>query len=88
MVDYISLAPPMFEFLYDIPHLVVAPVIMATFCIFGVGGMLLARRFAMRRACRCTWTTSGMFTGAMFTTAILTFYGLAVALIAVSGSLG
>lgn len=71
----------MFEFLYHVPHLFVAPFIIGTLCVFGLGGMMLVRRYVM--PAMLVRVEDSEFTGAMLQ-AILIFYGLAVALIAVS----
>ena len=71
----------MLEFLYDLPHLVVAPAIIGSLCVFALGGMLVVRRWVLPHL--QVRVEDSEFTGAMLQ-AILVFYGLAVALIAVS----
>lgn len=71
----------MFEFLFDLPSLLVGPAIVGALCLFAVGGLLAVRRLVLPRL-RIRETDSE-FTGAMLQ-AVMVFYGLAVALIAVS----
>lgn len=69
------------EFLYALPHQVVAPAIIGSLCAFGLGGLLLVRRYVLPRL--EVHVEDSQFTGTMLQ-AILVFYGLAVALIAVN----
>jgi hypothetical protein len=71
----------MFEFLFDLPLVVTGPAIVGALCLFTVGGMLLVRRRVLPRL-RIHTEDSG-FSGTMMQ-AVMVFYGLAVALIAVS----
>jgi hypothetical protein len=71
----------MLELLFDLPHLVIASAIMGSLCVFGVGGLLLVHRYVLPRL--QVQVEDSEFTGSMLQ-AILVFYGLAVALIAVS----
>lgn len=66
---------------FDIPLAIAGPAIVASLCIFGVGGLLLVRRFVLPRM-RIRMEDSE-FSGSMLQ-AVMVFYGLAVALIAVS----
>jgi hypothetical protein len=71
----------MFEFLYDLPLVITGPAIIGALCLFAIGGLLLVRqrllpRLRMREG-------DAEFSGAMLQ-AVMVFYGLAVALIAVS----
>lgn len=71
----------MFDSLFDIPLLIAGPAIICAICGFAVGGLTLAQRWVL------PWLhireQDGEFTGAMLQ-AVMVFYGLAVALIAVS----
>jgi hypothetical protein len=71
----------MFESLFDLPLLIGGPVIIATLCLFAVAGLLLVRRKLLPRL--RVETGDSEFTGAMLQS-VMVFYGLAVALIAVS----
>jgi hypothetical protein len=71
----------MFESLFDIPLVIAGSVIIATLCLFSVGGLLLVRRRVLPRL-RVQGADSE-FTGAMLQS-VMVFYGLAVALIAVT----
>ena len=71
----------MFESLFDIPLWIAGLVILATLCAFAVVGLLLVRlRFLPRLRIQ---EGDSEFTGAMMQS-VLVFYGLAVALIAVT----
>ena len=71
----------MFESLFDLPLMVVGPALIAALCLFAVGGLFLVRRRLLPRL-RVNQGDSE-FTGAMLQS-VMVFYGLAVALIAVS----
>jgi cation transport regulator ChaB len=71
----------MFESIFDLPLLFVGPAIIATLCLFAIAGLLLVRRRLLPRL-RVDQRDSE-FTGAMLQS-VMVFYGLAVALIAVS----
>jgi len=71
----------MFESIFDLPLLLVGPAIIATLCLFAMAGLLLVRRLLLPRL-RVDQGDSE-FTGAMLQS-VMVFYGLAVALIAVS----
>jgi len=71
----------MFESIFDLPLLLVGPAIIATLCLFAIAGLLLVRRRLLPRL-RVDQRDSE-FTGAMLQS-VMVFYGLAVALIAVS----
>jgi FtsH-binding integral membrane protein len=71
----------MFESLFDLPLWIVGSVIIGSLSLFAVGGLLVVRRRVLPRL-RVTAEDSD-FTGAMMQS-VMVFYGLAVALIAVS----
>ncbi|HEV7396369.1 MAG TPA: hypothetical protein VGN86_07640 [Pyrinomonadaceae bacterium] len=71
----------MFESLFDIPLLISGPAIILVLCLFALTGMMVVRRRVLPRL-RVDEGNSD-FTGAMLQS-IMVFYGLAVALIAVS----
>jgi hypothetical protein len=71
----------MFESLFDLPLLLVGPAIIATLCLFAVVGLWFVRRRVLPRL--RVDASDSEFTGAMLQSVIV-FYGLAVALIAVS----
>jgi len=71
----------MFESLFDLPLLLVGTAIIATLCLFAMVGLLLVRHRLLPHL-RVNEADSE-FTGAMLQS-IMVFYGLAVALIAVS----
>lgn len=71
----------MFESVFDLPLALTGPVIILGLCAFGLGGLVLVRRQLLPRL--RVVTADSEFTGAMVQ-AIMVFYGLAVALIAVS----
>jgi hypothetical protein len=71
----------MFELLFELPLAVSGPAIIVTLSVFALGGLWIVRRCVLPR-----WrvqSEDSEFTGAMVQ-AVLVFYGLAVALIAVS----
>lgn len=71
----------MFNFLFDIPLAIAAPALILTLGLFAAGGLLLVRRFVLPRL--RIRTEDSEFSGAIVQ-AIMVFYGLAVALIAVN----
>jgi hypothetical protein len=71
----------MFESLFDIPLWIMGPTIIAALCTFAVVGLLLVRRRVLPRL--RVETGDSEFTGAMLQS-VMVFYGLAVALIAVT----
>ncbi|MDT4895937.1 MAG: hypothetical protein QOH25_1014 [Acidobacteriota bacterium] len=71
----------MFESLFDIPLRVTGPVIVGALCLFAVVGLLLVRRRVLPRL--RVEAGDSEFTGAMLQS-VMVFYGLAVALIAVT----
>src|SRR5215213_6914011 len=71
----------MFESLFDIPLWIAGSVILGVLCLFAVFGLLLVRRRVLPRL-RIDGADSE-FTGAMMQS-VMVFYGLAVALIAVT----
>lgn len=71
----------MFESLFDIPLWIAGTVIIAVLCGFAVTGLLLVRRRVLPRL--RVESGDSEFTGAMMQS-VMVFYGLAVALIAVT----
>src|SRR6267143_2260581 len=71
----------MSESFFDLPLLVAGPVIVGSLCLYGIVGLSLVRRYVLPRL--RTRDSHADFTGAMLQ-AVMVFYGLAVALIAVS----
>jgi hypothetical protein len=71
----------MFESVFDLPLLIVGIAIVATLCIFAVVGLMVVRRLVLPRL--SVQSSDSEFTGAMLQS-VMVFYGLAVALIAVS----
>ena len=71
----------MFESLFDIPLAIAGPLIIAVLCLFAFGGQLMVRRRVLPRL--RVQTADSEFTGAMLQS-VMVFYGLAVALIAVT----
>jgi len=71
----------MFERIFDLPLLVVGPAMIGTLCLFALTGLAVVRRWVLPRL--RVETSDSEFTGAMLQS-IMVFYGLAVALIAVS----
>lgn len=71
----------MFESFFDLPLAVAGPVIILSLCLFAVVGLVLVRRRLLPRL-RIV-TADSEFTGAMLQS-VMVFYGLAVALIAVT----
>jgi hypothetical protein len=71
----------MFKSFFDIPLWISGPVIIGTLCLFAVVGLLIVRRRVLPRL--RVQTGDSEFTGAMLQS-VMVFYGLAVALIAVT----
>jgi hypothetical protein len=71
----------MFDSLFDLPLLVTGPAIIGLLCLFSVVGLLVVRRHVLPRL-RIHGDDSQFSSGMM--QAVMVFYGLAVALIAVS----
>jgi hypothetical protein len=71
----------MFESLFDLPLLVTGPAIIVLLCVFAIAGLLLVRRCVLPRL--RIHIEDSEFSGAMVQS-VMVFYGLAVALIAVS----
>jgi hypothetical protein len=71
----------MLEFLFDLPLVVTGPAMLILLCLFAIGGLLLVRRRILPRL-RITVADSE-FSGTLVQS-VMVFYGLAVALIAVS----
>lgn len=71
----------MFDFLFDLPLWASALVIIGSLCLFANVGLLLVRRFVLPRL--RLHTEDSEFSGTLVQ-AVMVFYGLAVALIAVS----
>ncbi len=71
----------MLKFIFALPLAISGPALILLLCLFGIGGLLFVRRRVLPR-----WRVrleDSEFTGAMVQ-AVLVFYGLAMALIAVS----
>lgn len=71
----------MFDSIFDIPLWITGPAIIGVLCLFAVLGLLLARRVVFPRL--RVEAGDSEFTGAMLQS-VMVFYGLAVALIAVT----
>jgi hypothetical protein len=71
----------MFEFLFDLPLAITGPVIVGSLCLFAIGGLFLVRRRVPPRL--RVHVQDSEFTGALVQ-CVMVFYGLRVALIAVS----
>ena len=71
----------MLESLFDLPLLIAGPIIVGSLCLYGVIGLSIVRRYILPRL--RSQDSYSDFTGAMLQ-AVMVFYGLAVALIAVS----
>jgi len=71
----------MLDSLFDLPLAITGPAIILLLCALALGGLSLARRFVLPRL--RMRSEDAEFTGSMLQ-AIMVFYGLAVALIAVS----
>jgi hypothetical protein len=71
----------MLDSIFDIPLVITGPVIIGSLCAFAIGGLFLVRRTVLPRL--RIRVEDSEFSGSMLQ-AIMVFYGLAVALIAVS----
>jgi hypothetical protein len=71
----------MLEFLFDLPLVITGPAIVGSLSLFAIAGLFLVRRRVLPRL--RIHVEDAEFSGAMMQS-ILVFYGLAVALIAVS----
>jgi nitrate reductase gamma subunit len=71
----------MLESLFDLPLLIAGPIIVGSLCLYGVIGLSIVRRYILPRL--RSQDSYSDFAGAMLQ-AVMVFYGLAVALIAVS----
>lgn len=71
----------MLESFFDLPLWIAGPAIIGTLCLFAVAGLLVVRRKLLPRL--RVESGDSEFTGAMLQS-VMVFYGLAVALIAVS----
>jgi Protein of unknown function (DUF4239) len=71
----------MSESIFDLPLLVAGPAIVGSLCVYGIVGLWIVRRYILPRL--RSQDSNSDFTGAMLQ-AVMVFYGLAVALIAVS----
>jgi hypothetical protein len=71
------------DFLFDWPLAVTGPLIIGGLCLFGLFGLLLVRRHLLPRL--KIHIDDSQFSGSMVQ-CVMVFYGLAVALIAVSVS--
>ena len=71
----------MFEFIFDLPLLVTGPAVVGSLWLFAVGGLLLVRRRVLPRL--RVHIEDSEFTGTMVQS-VMVFYGLALALIAVT----
>jgi len=71
----------MSESFFDLPLLVAGPAIVGSLCLYGIVGLSIVRRYVLPRL--RSQDSNSDFTGAMLQ-AVMVFYGLAVALIAVS----
>jgi Protein of unknown function (DUF4239) len=69
------------DFLFDLPLLITGPAIVLLLCAYAVVGLLITRRWILPRL--RSHPEDSEFSGAMLQ-AVMVFYGLAVALIAVS----
>jgi len=71
----------MIDYLFDLPLLITGPAIVLSLCLYSLLGLKLVRRFILPRL--QLQDSDSDFNGAMLQ-AVMVFYGLAVALIAVS----
>ena len=71
----------MFDWIFDLPLVVTAALIIGTPCVYGIAGLFLVRRRVLPRL--RMHVTDSEFSGAIVQ-CIMVFYGLAVALIAVT----
>jgi hypothetical protein len=72
-----------FESIFDLPLVISGPAIVGSLCLFAIGGLLIVRRRVLPRL--RIRVEDSEFTGAIMQ-CVMVFYGLAVALIAVSVS--
>src|SRR5271169_6952300 len=71
----------MFEFLFDLPLLITGPALVGSLWLFAIAGLVFVRRCVLPRL--RMQVADSEFSGAMLQS-VMVFYGLAVALIAVS----
>src|SRR2546423_5968269 len=71
----------MLESLFDLPLLIAGPIIVGSLCLYAIVGLSFVRRYVLPRL--RSQDSYSDFTGAMLQS-VMVFYGLAVALIAVS----
>ena len=71
----------MLESLFDLPLPIAGPIIVGSLCLYAIVGLSIVRRYILPRL--RSQDPYSDFTGAMLQ-AVMVFYGLAVALIAVS----
>ena len=71
----------MFDSVFDIPLVIMGPTIIALLCLFALIGLRVVRRHVLTRL--RVHSADSEFSGAMLQS-VMVFYGLAVALIAVS----
>src|SRR5439155_26370008 len=71
----------MLESLFDLPLLIAGPIIVGSLCLYAIVGLSFVRRYVLPRL--RSQDSYSDFGGAMLQ-AVMVFYGLAVALIAVS----
>jgi hypothetical protein len=71
----------MFERIFDVPLAVMGPALIVSLCLFGLAGLMLVRRKVLPKL--RIHVEDSEFSGAMVQS-VMVFYGLAVALIAVS----
>jgi hypothetical protein len=71
----------MFDFLFDLPLVIVGPSIILLLCLFALSGLAVLGRYLLPRM--KLGPEESVFTSAMMQ-AVMVFYGLSVALIAVS----
>jgi hypothetical protein len=71
----------MFEFFFDLPLIVIGLTLVGGLCLFAMFGLAMVRRYVLPRL--NVQAADSEFTGAMLQS-VMVFYGLAVALIAVS----
>jgi Protein of unknown function (DUF4239) len=71
----------MLEFLFDLPLAITGPAIILILCVYAIGGLLVVRRWVLPRL--RIHSEDSEFSGTLVQ-AVMVFYGLAVALIAVS----
>src|SRR6266566_1581071 len=71
----------MLDSLFDLPLLIAGPIIVRSLCLYAIVGLSFVRRYVLTRL--RSQDSYSDFTGAMLQS-VMVFYGLAVALIAVS----